>query len=150
MREDRPAFMATFFKQFFGVGLIDRPVSDEVVKLAWAQAMMAGLRPTLLAAKAFATTDFRPDLPAFTIPTLVIHGTADKTVPIAATAHAVAAAVPHATLVEYEGEAHGVFASQTQRLIEDLLAFMDDQPVGQQEQAALDLQTAQSIAFTEI
>ena len=52
---------------------------------SWRQTMMAGLRPTLAAAKAFATTDFRPDLASFTVPTLVIHGTADKTVPIDAT-----------------------------------------------------------------
>ena len=47
--------------------------------------MLAGLHPTLAAAKAFATTDFRPDLKSFTVPTLIIHGTKDATVPIDAT-----------------------------------------------------------------
>jgi pimeloyl-ACP methyl ester carboxylesterase len=64
-------------------------VSDEVLQQSWNTAMMAGPRPTLAAAQAFATTDFRPDLRAFTVPTLVIHGTADATVPIDATARAV-------------------------------------------------------------
>src|SRR5687767_9669818 len=91
---------------------------------SWRQAMLAGLRPTLAAAKAFATTDFRPDLKSFTVPTLVIHGTADKTVPIDATARAVAAQVPNAQLIEYDGSAHGLFASDKQRLIDDLLAFL--------------------------
>jgi non-heme chloroperoxidase len=106
------------------VGWVNQPVSDEVLQLSWITAMQAGLRPTLASAKAFATTDFRPDLASFTMPTLVIHGTADKTVPIAPTARAVAKAVPHAQLIEYDGEAHGVFATQTERLTQDLLAFL--------------------------
>ena len=97
--------------------------------------MQAGLRPTLAAAHAFATTDFRPDLPSFTMPTLVIHGTADKTVPIDATARAVAGAVPHAQLVEYDGEPHGVFGTQTELLIRDLLTFLSG---GDLREAALD------------
>jgi pimeloyl-ACP methyl ester carboxylesterase len=87
-------------------------------------AMQAGLRPTLAAAKAFATTDFRPDLASFTVPTLVIHGTADKTVPIDATGRVVAAKVPGAELIEYDGSAHGLFATDKQRLIDDLVGFL--------------------------
>ena len=91
---------------------------------AWRQTMMAGLRPTLAAAQAFATTDFRPDLASFTVPTLVIHGTADKTVPIDATGRVVAKQVPGAELIEYDGSAHGLFATDKQRLIDDLLSFL--------------------------
>ncbi len=106
--------------------------------------MMAGLRPTLLAANAFATTDFRADLKHFTVPTLVVQGTADKTVPINATARAVARAVPHAQLVEYDDEAHGVFATRTQRLTEDLVAFLAHRPL-EERQDGLDAATAQSL-----
>ena len=147
MRRDRAHFFAGFFKDFYGVGWIERPVSEEVLDLSWATAMMAGLRPTLLSAKAFATTDFRPDLAAFTVPTLLIHGTADRTVPIEATARAVARVVPQARLLEYEGEAHGVFATQTDRLIADVLAFLDGRTVEPGEQAAIDMATAQSLYF---
>ena len=115
MLKDRAAFFTGFFKDFYGVGWVNHPVSDEVLQLSWITAMQAGLRPTLAAAKAFATTNFRPDLAHFKVPTLVIHGTADKTVPIDPTARALAKAVPHAQLIEYDGEAHGVFATQTDR-----------------------------------
>ncbi len=125
MLKDRAAFFTGFFKDFYGVGWVSQPVSDEVLQLSWITAMQAGLRPTLAAAKAFATTDFRPDLAHFKVPTLIIHGTADKTVPIDPTARAVAKAVPHAQLIEYDGEAHGVFATQTERLTNDLMAFLD-------------------------
>ena len=124
MLKDRAAFFTDFFKDFYGVGWVSQPVSDEVLQLSWITAMQAGLRPTLAAAKAFATTDFRPDLASFKVPTLLIHGTADKTVPIDPTARALARAVPHAQLIEYDGEAHGVFATQTERLTQDLLAFL--------------------------
>jgi pimeloyl-ACP methyl ester carboxylesterase len=124
MLTDRAKFFTSFFDDFFGVGWVSQPVSDEVLDIAWITAMQAGLRPTLAAAKAFATTDFRPDLAHFKVPTLVIHGTADKTVPIDATAREVAKAVPQARLIEYDGEAHGVFATQTERLKTDLLDFL--------------------------
>jgi pimeloyl-ACP methyl ester carboxylesterase len=86
IRKDRPDFFRSFFKDFFGVGLISHPVSDATLDWAWRLAMQAGLRPTLAAAEAFGTTDFRPDLAAFGVPTLIIHGTKDATVPIEATA----------------------------------------------------------------
>ena len=126
MKADRGKFFTGFFDDFFGVGMLSSPVSDEVLDMAWNTAMQAGLRPTLAAAKAFATTDFRPDLASFTVPTLIIHGTADKTVPIAATAREVAKAVPAAQLIEYDGEPHGIFATQTERLTNDLLSFLGD------------------------
>lgn len=140
MKEDRAKFFTTFFQQFFGVGLVSQPVSDEVQMNAWRQAMMAGLRPTLAAAEAFATTDFRGDLAAFDgIPTLVIHGTADKTVPIDATGRVVAKRVPGATLIEYDGSAHGLFATDKERLIGDLRDFLASVPVGSGERSAIPL-----------
>lgn len=133
MIADRADFMKSFAKSFFGVGVVSHPVSEGVLDDFWRQAMMAGLRPTLAAAQAFATTDFRPDLPSFRkIPTLVIHGTADKTVPIDATAREVARQVPDAQLIEYDGSAHGVFGTDTERLCNDLLEFLG-RPTGSEQ-----------------
>ena len=126
VKKDRAHFFKGFFKDFFGVGPLSSPVSGEVVEDAQRQTAMAGLHPVLSAAKAFATTDFRPDLASFTVPTLVIHGTSDKTVPIDATGRVVAKAVPGARLIEYQGSAHGVFATDKERLIEDLVEFLTD------------------------
>lgn len=145
MLEDRAHFFKGFFKDFYGVGLLDKPVSEEVLHLSWLTAMQAGLRPTLAAAQAFATTDFRPDLPSFSVPTLVIHGTADKTVPIDATGRAVSARVPQAQLIEYTGEAHGIFASQQEQLKEDLLAFLQNR-APEDRQEVVDALTASAIA----
>jgi hypothetical protein len=57
----------------------------------------------------------------------------------------VAAKLPHAQIVEYAGEAHGVFASQQERLKEDLLAFVQDRPL-EDRQEILDAVTAQALA----
>ena len=145
---DRGHFLTGFLKQFFGVGLLDRPVSQEVLDHAWAMAMQGGLRPTLQALRAFSTTDFRGDLPSINVPTLVIHGTADKTVPIAATGHEVARRLPRASIIEYEGEPHGVFATQGRRLGNDLVAFLDgnlDTVELADRQAAIDEMTARMV-----
>ena len=124
MKKDRPAFFATFFKAFYGVGTFSHPVSAEVVEWSRDTAMMAGLRPTLACAQAFATTDFRPDLPAIDVPTLVIHGTADATVPIDVSGRAAAAGIAQAQFIEYDGAPHGLTASHKDRLSQDLLAFV--------------------------
>ena len=129
LREDRADFFASFFKDFYGVGMLSHPVSDAVVQWSCRQAMLAGLRPTLACAEAFATTDFLDDLDAFTMPTLVVHGSGDKTVPIDATARRVAVALPHAVLREYVDAPHGLLASHKESLAADVLAFVRNEPL---------------------
>ncbi len=124
MKEDRAKFFAGFFKDFFGVSMTSQPTSNEVLEWARAVSMQASLKATLDCAKAFATTDFRPDLAAFDVPTLIIHGTADKTVPIDASGRAAAKGIRGSTLVEYEGAPHGLFATHKERFTKDLLAFL--------------------------
>ncbi len=124
MRKDRAAFMQTFVKQFYGIGLINQPVSEAVVEWSRSMAMMAGMRPTLACAAAFSQTDFRPDLPAFTMPTLIIHGTGDATVPIDASARAAARAIPQSRLIELDGAPHGLLASHKGPVLDELLAFL--------------------------
>ena len=122
--EDRPHFMRGFLHDFFGVGVLLAPVSKDVLEASWLMCMQAGLLPTLQAAKAFSTTDFRPDLAAIRVPTLIVHGSSDATVPIDATARAAARAISGATLIEYEGSPHGIFATDRQRLIADLQGWL--------------------------
>ena len=124
MKEDRAKFFAGFFKDFFGVGLIAHPVSDELMQGCVNVAMQASLRATLECAKSFASTDFRADLSAFKVPTLIIHGTADKIVPIDAAGRAAAKGIIGSTLIEYEGAPHGLFATEKDRFTKDLLSFL--------------------------
>ncbi|MGI2034038.1 alpha/beta fold hydrolase [Rhizobium panacihumi] len=67
---------------------------------------------------------WKPTLQAFTIPTLVIHGTSDKTVPIDPAGRAAANGISGSKLIEYDGEPHGLFATAPERLNRDLIEFL--------------------------
>ncbi len=124
IRADRFKFLGSFAKDFYGVGWVSKPVSQELLDWNFILAIMASPVATIACVDAFGRTDFRPDMASFTMPTLIIHGTADQTVPIDPSARAAAKAIPHARLIEYEGEAHGLFATAPDRLNADLIEFL--------------------------
>ena len=125
IRKDRPNFFRhTFAPQFYGAGYISSPVSNDVLDWSTALAMQAGLKPTIACLDAFSRTDFRPDLAAFRVPTLVVHGTGDKTVPIDAAGRAAARGIASSQLVEYDGAPHGLNVTESDRLTQDLLTFL--------------------------
>jgi pimeloyl-ACP methyl ester carboxylesterase len=125
IRADRAKFYRhTFTPGFYGVGFMSHPVSDDILDWSTGMALMAGLKPTLACLDAFAYTDFRPDLAAFRVPTLIVHGTSDHTVPIDASARAAHAGIAHSQLVEYDGAPHGLNVTQPDRLSADLLTFL--------------------------
>ena len=77
------------------------------------------------------------------MPTLIIHGTSDKTVPIDATGREAAKAIPNAQLIEYDGSAHGLLATDKQRVIDDLLGFLGGRDTGADQRSAIPMsQTA--------
>ena len=124
IKADRAAFWTGFFKDFYGVGMVSQPVSDEVLEWSRHVSMQASLKATLDCAAAFATTDFRPDLASFKVPTLIVHGTSDKTVPIDTSARAAAARIAGSRLLEYDGAPHGLLASHAERLANDVIDFV--------------------------
>jgi pimeloyl-ACP methyl ester carboxylesterase len=125
IKEDRAHFFRdTFFPQFFGVGMLSKPTSNEVLDLTTGTALLAGLKPTLACAEAFSHTDFRPDLASFNVPTLIIHGTSDKTVPIDAAGRAAAKGIRKSKLIEYDGAPHGLNVTNSDQLTDDLLNFV--------------------------
>ncbi len=121
--EDRPAFLATFAKQFYGVGVLSKPVSSDILDWNQQLALQASPIATLACERSFATTDFRADLAAIRVPVTVIHGDADKTVPIDSTGRVAASMIQGARYVVYEGEPHGLFITAKERLNQDLLAI---------------------------
>ena len=124
IRKDRFSFLQTFSKQFYGEGLISKPVSQAVLDWTFILAIMASPAATLRCVDAFGNTDFRKDLASFTVPTLIIHGTADKIVPINTAGRAAAKRIPGSRLIEYDGEPHGLFATAADRLNADLKEFI--------------------------
>jgi len=125
LTDDRPHFFTKFFRDFYGVSTLSNAVSPEWLSWTQSMAMQAGLKATLDCVTAFGTTDFRTDLKSFTLPTLIVHGTQDQTVPIDATARVAAKAIHGSQLIEYEGAPHGLFATHRARLVKDLQRFCE-------------------------
>lgn len=124
LNTDRALFFSGFFKTFFGENSEERTVSTELLEWARSIALQASLKATIECMRSFSSTDFRPDLAAINVPTLLIHGTEDKTVPIAASSRLAAQSIAQSTLIEYDGAPHGLFATDKDRLTGDLLAFL--------------------------
>ncbi|MCW3081180.1 alpha/beta hydrolase [Segetibacter sp.] len=123
MKKDRIAFLDDFGKKFFGVNLISHPVSAPLLEYYRMLASVAAPRATQHCAVSFASTDFRSDVKAIKIPTLIIHGDADQTVPIKASSERTAAMMPNATYKVYEGAPHGLFYTHREKLNQDLIEF---------------------------
>ena len=128
IREDRPAFLKEFAQKFYGHSMLKHTVSAAVLEWWQAMALTGSLRSTLAAATAWATTDFRQEMKAITIPVLVIHGTSDATVPIDVSGRRSAKLLPNATLSEYDGEPHGLFLTAADRVNAELLKFVGGTP----------------------
>ncbi len=80
--DDRPTFLEGFNKDFYGVGLINHPVTDAYLTNSLNKAMAASPIATIECAKSFSSTDFRQDVIKINVPALIIHGDKDKTVPM--------------------------------------------------------------------
>lgn len=124
IKEDRINFLDTFGKQFFGVHLLNNPVSKPLLEYYRMLGSVASPRATQECVKAFAYTDFRDEMQSVTVPTLIIHGDADKTVPIQPTGNAAAKLIANAKYIRYEGAPHGLFYTHRQKLNKDLVQFI--------------------------
>jgi pimeloyl-ACP methyl ester carboxylesterase len=118
---DRPRFMTDGVPTLFA-STAGEPVSAAQMQWIVDVALRASPLATLACIRAFGQTDLWPELDACTMPTLVIHGDADGSQPIAV-AREVAAAIPNARLVEYAGAPHGLFLTERTRLAADLAGF---------------------------
>ena len=103
LKADRPGFLVSFAKMFFGVGVLTSPVSEAILHWASFMALQAAPNATIGCVRAFSGTDFRVDMKTLTMKTLIVHGGGDKTVPIESSGAKAAKMVPHATFLSYEG-----------------------------------------------
>lgn len=124
INKDRADFLQTFGKSFYGVSLISHPVSQAHLDGDFARAYVASHKATVDCARAFSETDFRNDLTQIRVPVLIIHGDADKTVPIESSGELTANALPNAQYLVYDGAPHGLFVTEKDRLNDDLVTFI--------------------------
>ncbi len=124
LRQDRPAYLTEFFQNFYNLDVfLGKKISEEVVRLSWMVASQASPWATIKCVSTW-TEDFREDLKNFDIPTLIIHGTEDRILPIDATARRLQKSLPDARIVEIEGAPHGLLWTHAEVVNQEILKFL--------------------------
>ncbi len=121
---DRSQFFQDFSKPFYGANRFGSKVSQGLRDWFWMQGMHAGLKNVFDCIRAFSETDFTSDLKKFDVPTLIIHGDDDQTVPLASSALPTSKLIKGAELKVYKGGSHGLCSVQKEEVNADLLAFI--------------------------
>jgi non-heme chloroperoxidase len=120
LKQDRPAFFAKGVAAFTG----GHPaVSPAMTEWIIAQFMRASPKGTIACMHSIARGDFRADMSAVTVPTLIAHGDKDMVNPLDTTAQKVTELISGSTLKVYEGAPHGLVITHRDRLARDILAF---------------------------
>ena len=123
LEQDRDGFLDQFATGFFSVG-DELKVTEEQRQEAVAMAAQSDQGAALGCMDAWATTDFRGDLEAITVPTLVVHGEGDGTVPFEGSAARTHAAVAGSELVPVPDAPHGLNVSHAAEFNSALLGFL--------------------------
>jgi non-heme chloroperoxidase len=121
---DRYAFFTEFFKNFFNTDvLLGKRISDQAVQGSWNVAASASATASLACVPTW-HEDFRNDVARIDVPTLVIHGDADRIVPIKASGERTAKLVKGARLVTIKDGPHAVNWTHADELNAELVNFL--------------------------
>ncbi|NUS74480.1 MAG: alpha/beta hydrolase [Corynebacteriales bacterium] len=124
IRNDRLAFLDGFITNFFAVNGRTDLVSEPLRLYNLSIAAGASPKGTLDCTTAFSTTDFRKDLEAFTIPTLVIHGDSDAIVPFEVSGKLTAETIDGSKLVLVPDAPHGLNVTHAETFNTELIEFL--------------------------
>jgi pimeloyl-ACP methyl ester carboxylesterase len=120
---DRPKFLTSFFKDFYNAGVFDK-ISSEAMHMSWIAAIEASPIGTLKSISAW-LEDFRSDLQLIDVPVLVVHGEADKTVPLKSSGGRMKEILRNCEFHPISGAPHGLNWTHAEELNQVLLDFMD-------------------------
>jgi non-heme chloroperoxidase len=124
IRADRPAFLLEFLHNFYNYDVTaGKLVSERVVEDNWNVAAAASATGTLNCVDAW-LEDFRQDIARNTIPTLLLHGDADRILPPDATSRKEAKLIKNVKFVELRGGPHGVLWTHADEVNAELVKFL--------------------------
>jgi len=124
IRADRVAFLFDFLKNFYNYDVTGaKLVSERVLEDNWNVATGASAIGTLQCVDAWGE-DFRQDIAKNTIPTLIIHGDADRILPADATSRRQAKLIKHVKVAEIAGGPHGLCWTHADRVNAELVPFL--------------------------
>ncbi|TDD70514.1 alpha/beta hydrolase [Jiangella aurantiaca] len=123
-KADRYAWFDEFYKNFYNLDEnLGTRISEAAVRGSWNVAAGASWYASSAVVPSW-HTDFRADIEKIDVPALILHGTADRILPIDATAREFAKRLPDADYVEVEGAPHGLLWTHADEVTEALLAFL--------------------------
>lgn len=121
---DRYAFFTEFFKNFFNTDLLlGKRVSEQTVHACWNLAASASATASYACVPTW-HEDFRKDLTRVDVPTLVIHGDADRIVPLSASGEKTAKLVKEARLVVVKDGPHCISWTHADEVNSAILDFL--------------------------
>jgi pimeloyl-ACP methyl ester carboxylesterase len=121
---DRYAFFTEFFKNFYNTDLLlGKRVSQQAVHASWNVAAGASATASL-ACVATWYEDFRQDLARVDVPALVIHGEADRIVPIGASGLRTAKLIKGSRLVVVKEGPHCIIWTHAEEVNRELVNFL--------------------------
>jgi len=121
---DRYAFFTEFFKNFYNTDVfLSKRISEQAVQASWNVAASASPTASLACVPTW-HEDFRNDLARIDVPTLVIHGDADRIVPIAASGQQTAKLIKGARLVAIKDGPHAVNWTHAEEVNAELVNFL--------------------------
>jgi non-heme chloroperoxidase len=123
---DRYAFFTEFFKNFYDTDfLLGKRVSEQAVQSSWNIASGASATASLACVPTW-HEDFRRDLTRVDVPTLVIHGDADRIVPITASGSRTAKLIRGARLVVVKDGPHCITWTHANEVNDELVTFLGE------------------------
>lgn len=121
---DRFAWFDGFLPNFYNLDEnLGSRMSEAAVRGSWNVAVSASWFAVAAVVSTW-YTDFRSDVPKIDVPALILHGTADRILPIDSTGRPLSKLLPNAEYVEVEGAPHGLLWTHAAEVNEALLAFV--------------------------
>lgn len=124
LQKDRVGFLKEFGMGFYNYKDNKNKVSEAQLDYDFTIASYASPRATIQTALAWMHTDFRSELKNVTVPTLIVHGDADETVPKATSADQAAAGIEDNTYEVIKGAPHGLNVTHSDELNDILISFL--------------------------
>ena len=120
-RRDHPKWVADNLAPFF------IPETSPAM-MRWGTTLLTTSLPvTLACSRAMVEADFRAEMRGIDVPTLIVHGDRDRSMPVELTAKPSAALIPGSRLLVYPGAPHGLMFTHMGELHADLLAFLREE-----------------------
>jgi non-heme chloroperoxidase len=124
IKADRPATLMEFLRNFYNYDVTGgKLVSERVLEANWNVAAGASAIGTLACVDSW-IEDFRQDITRNTVPTLILHGDADRILPPDASSRRQAKLIKNVRYAELKSGPHGVLWTHAEQVNSELVKFL--------------------------